>query len=225
MKTWHDYYYSQLDIRDFLYRIPTELSPKIKQYAEPGSSILETGIGTAVESIYLSHLGYQVYGIDNDAIIIKRAIKLNKKLEAKASFIQMDIFHIGFKDKSFDVVFHQGLAEHYSEKEIVAILREQLRVGKIIIFSIPSDKFSLRSPGVSPEGIFGNENFWSLKRWQRILRDFKILEIFGGGVVQPKWRRFLINLVYLPFWILNEKIWQRRYLAYYAMLGFVLKEK
>jgi 2-polyprenyl-3-methyl-5-hydroxy-6-metoxy-1,4-benzoquinol methylase len=222
LKTWHDFY-PDLGVKDFIIRIPTELACKISQYVEKGERILEAGIGSAVESIYLSHLGYKVFGIDNDLVIVSRAIDLNRKLGASARFFKMDMFKMGFKEGVFGIVFHSGVLEHYNETEIITVLTEQLKVAKLVIFSIPSDKFPLRNTGTYLEGIFGDENFWGLKKWKKILRNFKIIEIFGETAVLPKWKRFLIHLVYLPFWILNEKIWSQRYLPYSPVLGFVIK--
>lgn len=49
-----------------------------------------------------------------------------------------DIFHLPFPDGSFDGVYNLGVMEHFTEKEIVEILREFRRVlrsgGKIVIF-------------------------------------------------------------------------------------------
>lgn len=226
MKTWHDYY-PRLDIGDFLHRLPfpSQASSLVAKYAKPSSRILEAGIGTAVDSIYLSHFGYKVFGIDKDSLIIKNACGLNDSLKAKAKFIQMDAFKLGFKDNAFDIIFHEGVAEHYKEKEIVEMLREQLRVARLVIFGAPSSRYSRRSPGTYLEGCFGDEILLSLKQWKRILGDFKILEIAGHSVIETKYKRFLRNTLYLPFWFFNEKIWSRRYLPLCEILLFIITDK
>ena len=226
MKTWSDYY-SRLDIGDFLRRFPfpSQTSSLVARYAQRGDRILEAGMGTAVDSIYLSHYEYQIFGIDKELQIVKNARELNESLKGKAKFIQMDTFKLGFKDNSFDLIFHEGTIEHYNNKEIIEMLKEQLRVAKIVILGVPTSRYPRSAPGTYPGGSFGDENFLTFRQLKEVLVDFKIIEINGCGVVEPKYKRLLINMVYLPFWIINEKIWSRRYLPFCNFLYFIITNR
>jgi predicted SAM-dependent methyltransferase len=57
--------------------------------------------------------------------------------EWRVSFVG-GVFHLPFRPRSFDVVFSQGLLEHFSNDEARQILREVSACSKAIIISVPS---------------------------------------------------------------------------------------
>jgi len=111
----------------------------IDDYA-PGRRGLEIGTGTGWAAAYLSHEGYEIAAIDRDSGILAKAVRLNGKFGGTARFLIMDLFHLGFGAERFDFAFHQGVLERFPEAEIRMAIREQLRVAKRVIFSVPATR-------------------------------------------------------------------------------------
>jgi SAM-dependent methyltransferase len=149
----------------------------VKEYALKAAEgkipkLLEVGLGTATMSIYLSRYSYEVVGIDNDPTMIYKAIDTNKKLGGYAKFILMNAFDLDMlKEKYFDVVFSQGTLEHFDNKEVVKLISKQLKVGKYVVFSVPSVDY--------PHRELGNERKMTVEDWELILKDagFNILKM------------------------------------------------
>jgi hypothetical protein len=51
--------------------------------------------------------------------------------------------------------------EHFSDEEIAGLLREQLRVSRSVVFSVPSDRY--------PRQDMGNERLMEPSRWAAIV--------------------------------------------------------
>lgn len=51
---------------------------------------------------------------------------------------QCDIKHLPFKNDSFEVIFNQGVMEHFNDEEIIDILLEFKRVARRVVIIVPS---------------------------------------------------------------------------------------
>ena len=131
-----------------------------------GKKILEVGAGTGTMSIFLSQLGLNVTALDNDPAILKLAETNRGKLGGKNEVIQGDAFHLPFPDNSFDVVFHQGLLEHFTDTDIHKLITEQLRVAPIVCLSVPNQNY--------PRKDFGNERLLNKSAWEKILQPYQM---------------------------------------------------
>lgn len=109
----------------------------IKKYLSKGI-VLDAGCGSGFFSKYFIDSGYKVISLDYSEV----ALKLTKSLNQKIITVQGDVFRLPFSQNIFDLVFSDGLLEHY--KNPLPILKEFKRVlkknGKIITF-VPN-KFS-----------------------------------------------------------------------------------
>lgn len=92
----------------------------------------------------------------------------NKIFSGKVKFLKRDAFRSGFKNNSFDMVCHQGFLEHFSDEEIVILLREQLRVAPVVVFSVPNNHYGHKDKG--------DERLLSKREWEKILSDFNVAE-------------------------------------------------
>jgi len=164
--SWSKYYNKDVKINEFLGNLYShkEFLTCILNY-EP-KKVLEIGCGTAGMSIFLSYLGLDITAIDNDKNLLKKQKEIIKKFNSRVNLQYADAFSLPFKDNSFDLVFHQGFFEHFSNQEIYKLLKEQLRVSKIVVFSVPNNFY--------PQKDFGNERLMSKKQWEEILKDFKL---------------------------------------------------
>lgn len=183
---WGKYYNKIPTLKEYLGNLLTHAEFLEEIIKENPKRILEVGIGTGGMSIFLSHLGYEVIGIDNDRNVLKNAKKLNKKLNGNAKFLYCDAFKLDkkFPKNFFDVVFSQGFFEHFGNEEIKELLNKQLKLAKkAVIFSVPSKYYGQKD--------FGNERLMSVKEWRKILKKFPIKSIFEYGscfsIRKPAW--------------------------------------
>jgi 2-polyprenyl-3-methyl-5-hydroxy-6-metoxy-1,4-benzoquinol methylase len=144
----------------------------IMRYAPRGAKLLETGFGSGKTAILLSDIGYNVTAIDlDDELVYGEISKTLRKFGVKVK--KMDIIKTDFKDCAFDVVFHQGVLEHFDDGTIVRALRENGRVGDIVIFHVPNNRL-IRQP-------FGDERCLSIRHWKRLIREsgLDLKEVIG----------------------------------------------
>jgi ubiquinone/menaquinone biosynthesis C-methylase UbiE len=103
-----------------------------------GKKILEVGAGTGRDSFLLAEAGAEVTVLDyadNSLFIIKNILH---DTPVKLDLIKGDAFQLPFKANSFDLVFHQGLLEHFEEPQL--ILNENFRILKnngLLLVDVP----------------------------------------------------------------------------------------
>ena len=168
MNKWGKFYSKSYDL-DYLIRnisCHRELFNLI--YDEKPKRILEVGSGSASMSIFLSYLGYEVVSLDSDSKVLSKAKNLAKKLNGRVNFVSGDAFKLPFPNNHFDICFHQGLLEHFSNEEIYKTLDEQLRVGKMVILSVPNNKYGHKD--------FGDERLLPNSFWDSLLnKRYKLI--------------------------------------------------
>jgi len=134
----------------------------IRKYAPAGGRLLETGFGTGKIAMLLADAGYDVTAIDLDAALVYGHFgQAAKKCGVKIS--RMDMFQTAFASASFDVVYHQGVLEHFADDMIVAALREAARVSRYVVFHVPNHRFRGHP--------FGDERLLRTSAWRRLIRS------------------------------------------------------
>lgn len=141
------------------------------------SKILEIGAGTEIQSVFLSHFVKNVLALDSDKEVVTNT-KINiKHCKARVEMILADAFLLPFRDRSFDVCYSQGFFEHFTDKEIVRLFKEQLRVSKSIVHTVPSDRYPRRQ--------FGNERHLARSTWHNLLS--RCLDEYADLAVKTKY--------------------------------------
>lgn len=95
-----------------------------------GKRVLEIGAGTGRDSFPLAEAGSDVTQLDyskNSLLILK---ELARRRNLETSIVAGDTFQLPFRENTFDVVFHQGLLEHFRKPQAENLLRENIRVLK-----------------------------------------------------------------------------------------------
>lgn len=194
-KNWGQFY-SKLTDFDFLVQNANCHLPFFKSILnENPKRILEIGAGTGSMSIFLSYLGIEVTTLDNDRLVLKNAQALSKKYNGKTKFVFGDGFKMKHKANSFDVCFHQGLLEHFSDEDIYRLLDEQLRVAKFAVLSVPNNLY--------PKQDFGDERLMSKEEWEKLLlKKYQIIESFEYNpftkiILGGRFIRKIFNTMYL----------------------------
>ncbi len=102
--------------------------------------VLEIGAGTGRDSFPLAENGATVFQLDyaeNSLRILKR---LAEESNLPVSIVGGDTFNLPFRDETFDVVFHQGLLEHFRKPLATQLLKENIRVlkqGGLLLVDVP----------------------------------------------------------------------------------------
>lgn len=164
MPRWSDFYRRRLlsyDVHLEAYYL-RQFMGRVLHLARGGRA-LEVGVGTGYLSIHLSRQGVEAVGIDLDEDIVDQAILANAVLGGGARFGVGDAFELSrlLNGQRFNVIFHQGLLEHFSDEDIRRLLEEQIAIGDYVLFSVPSKYY--------PQIDFGNERLMDIADWKRIL--------------------------------------------------------
>jgi len=105
-----------------------------------GKKILEVGAGTGRDSFPLVERGAEVFQLDYsiNSLMIMKKMAGEEKIEV--AIVGGDTFCLPFRDETFDIVFHQGLLEHFRPQQAEALLRENIRVTKkdgLLLVDVP----------------------------------------------------------------------------------------
>jgi len=105
-----------------------------------GKRVLEIGAGTGRDSFGMVNHGASVFMLDysSNSLSIIKNIASEEKVEVNP--VGGNAFSLPFPDGSFDVVFHQGLLEHFRTKDADNLLKENVRVlkpGGLLLVDVP----------------------------------------------------------------------------------------
>lgn len=137
---WEDFWKSKTSVREVYSNADRILRNLLAVTDLKGKYVLEVGAGTGRDSLRLVSFGALVFQVDyaESSLAIIRTISKEEGISVHA--IQGDAFALPFGDLSFDVVFHQGLLEHFREDEAQKLLRENIRVlksGGLLLVDVP----------------------------------------------------------------------------------------
>lgn len=138
----------------------------------PRSNLLEIGIGTGAFYAKLHQSGFRVSALDNDHRVIDTAKSVLRRLRIRPCIGVGDTFSLN--GHNADVIYHQGLLEHFENEDICHIIEQQLKAARHVVFSVPSVYYPTRD--------FGNERLMRLEEWRTILKDYRLehSEYYGG---------------------------------------------
>ncbi len=135
---WRNYWDIHAD-PDELYsnedRIVHELA---RTSALPGQRVLEVGAGSGRDSVRLVRMGARVFVLDYVENSLAAVRKEASKSGDSVLLVCGDATRMPFRDESFDIVFHQGLMEHFRAPGV--LLEENRRVlvgGGTLLVDVP----------------------------------------------------------------------------------------
>jgi SAM-dependent methyltransferase len=117
-----------------------------KKYIPPRALILEVGFGSGrILSQLVKELDCRGVGVDLDDGAFESLSFFCERHGVKVEAIKGSGFVLPFKENSFDVVYSEGVIEHFPQAQSEAMVREHVRVcreGGLVIVSAPN-KFAL----------------------------------------------------------------------------------
>jgi len=158
----------------------TELRRAIPSAA--GQRLLEVGAGTGREGHTFAAEGTRVVLLD----ISTEALRLSRQVSARPWFLQGNALGTPFADETFDVVYHQGLLEHF--RDPLPLLRENhriLRRGGHLVVDVPQryHVYTLMKHALMTVGKWfgGWETEFSPQQLERVVSaaGFEIVHRFG----------------------------------------------
>jgi ubiquinone/menaquinone biosynthesis C-methylase UbiE len=138
-QNWETFWKQKSDLKEVYSN-----SPRIRDNLVPlldlrGKYILEVGAGTGRDSLHMADDGARLVLLDysmNSLKLIKEALPHTERV----SILGGDAFSLPIEDGTFDVVFHQGLLEHFKKPEASRLLQENIRVlkpGGLLVVDVP----------------------------------------------------------------------------------------
>jgi 2-polyprenyl-3-methyl-5-hydroxy-6-metoxy-1,4-benzoquinol methylase len=106
-------------------------------------------------------MGYKVTAVDANETLVKKVKQFTAVFSDLISE-QADMFSMNFGDKALDIVFSQGVLEHYLNEDIIRALTEQKRVGRNVVIDVPN--------GRGKVGDYGDERSISPSCWRKLIR-------------------------------------------------------
>jgi SAM-dependent methyltransferase len=123
-----------LDLDD-VYGTDGRMVREITRLLDPGGTgdlsgrrILEVGAGTGRDAVTLAAMGAEVLTLDYVAGSLGLTLKAAGKAGVQVAAVCGDGMGSPFAENSFDVVFHQGLLEHF--RDPMPMIRDNLRILK-----------------------------------------------------------------------------------------------
>ena len=175
--------FSQNDF-PFYSRLVDLLSPEYHD----SDSILEVGSGSGYMVSFFQQKGLFSVGIDRNI----EPAKVAKRHFQVRNMIQADMFNLPFRDNTFDIVWNEGVLEHFPDPRNLIALKEMTRVsrGKVIV-AVPNTtpfwvirKYLLKIIRRWP---YGYEESYSVRRLKNLVRssDLKLERIYGVRILPP----------------------------------------
>jgi len=163
----------------------------ILKYVGPSSKLIEAGAGSGSTGVLLSDMGYDVtlLDIERGLLDMLQARFPGHVRFGKIKAVHGDMYSMPFSDQAFDLVYHQGVLEHLTDAQIVCALKQQARIGRIVVVDVPNNRY--------PDRPYGDERRLSKRTWLRLIQKagLQVLEVSGRRF--PRWMYLLPHGVFL----------------------------
>ena len=158
-----------------------------------GRRLLEVGAGTGRDSLDLAARGAEVWTLDYSDQSLRL---IQAAAGAQVKIVCGDALALPFRDGTFDIVFHQGLLEHF--REPVELLRENARVlgpGGHLLVDVPQRYHYytvMKHTLMAVDRWFaGWETEFSAGELRVLLEKagFEVVGAYGANLFPPVWYR------------------------------------
>ena len=135
LEHWESYWKGHADL-DRTYSTGGRLAREILADGPvAGRRVLEVGAGSGRDTVALAREGAIAYVLDYSPMSLELVRRQARAQGIEIHLVRADALAMPFRDDSLDVVFHQGLLEHF--RDPMPLLRENVRVtrrgGRVIV--------------------------------------------------------------------------------------------
>jgi ubiquinone/menaquinone biosynthesis C-methylase UbiE len=132
---WESYWRSHANLEQ-TYSTGGRLAREIQREREvAGLRVLEVGAGSGRDTLALARAGARAMVLDYSPMSLELVARQARDQQIPVALVRADALTMPFRDGTFDIVFHQGLLEHFRDPQ--PLLRECARVtargGRMIV--------------------------------------------------------------------------------------------
>jgi ubiquinone/menaquinone biosynthesis C-methylase UbiE len=190
---------SLADVYDNDGRVVREI---LAQGGAAGRRILEVGAGSGRDAVALASAGAQVVTVDYAVGSLALTADAARRAGARVAVVGADAFALPFADATFDVVFHQGLLEHFrAPGPLLAENARVLRPGGLLVVDVPQ-KWHYYTVGkqlliACGRWFAGWETQFSPRELERLVaaRGLVVERTYGDWMVPGLWYRGLRKIL------------------------------
>jgi ubiquinone/menaquinone biosynthesis C-methylase UbiE len=167
-----------------------------------GRRVLEVGAGSGRDSIALASEGAIPFILDYSMASLETARGVARRHGMAPNLVRADALRLPFRDGAFDVVFHQGLLEHF--RDPMPLLQENVRAlhdEGILLVDVPQrwHLYTLLKHAMIATGTWfaGWETEFSIGELERLLRraGVRVVHRYGAWMVPGLFYRSLRALL------------------------------
>lgn len=187
-ETWNKVYDNLTDFNPLDLAFYKRLTNIITQSIGDSKSILEVGSGSGFLTSFFQKRNMFSVGLDRSI----NPIKIARERYQVKNLILGDMFYLPFKSLSFDVVWNEGVLEHFKYPKNLAACKEMTRVSKnLVIIAVPNRytiwplrKTILKYLNKWP---YGYEESYSKNRLKSLMENtgLEVLMIEGVRILPP----------------------------------------
>lgn len=178
-----------------------------------GRRVLEVGAGSGRDSVALASEGARTFILDYSMASLETARGVARRHGVAPYLIRADALRLPFREGTFDVVFHQGLLEHF--RDPMALLNENVRAlgpDGLLLVDVPQrwHLYTVLKHAMIATGTWfaGWETEFSIGELERLMRGagVRIVHRYGAWMVPGLFYRSLraallkAKLVRLPLY-------------------------
>lgn len=190
---WDDFWADSQNLED-VYGTDDRIFEQLKAYIGlEGARVIEIGAGTGRDTDRTAEAGAEAYALDYS----ETSLTLMKgSLAHDVGLICGDAFNLPFRDETFDVVFHQGLLEHFRNPgDLIAENVRILKRGGILLIDVPQrfHYYTLAKHILIAMGKWfaGWETEFSVGQLHGLMeaRGVRVIGVYGHNQFPPIWYR------------------------------------
>src|SRR3989344_7313348 len=168
--------------------IHSRLIKILEKYINPRDSILEAGCGSGYMVSYFQNHGHYSVGLD----INEEPLKVARDMFGAKNLKKGDLFNLPFENSFFDIVWNEGVLEHFKINKFIEAAKEMERVSKkYVIIDVPN-RYSLFVITKILQKIcriwpYGHEESYSIKRLKYLMEKagLEVVGVHGVFLASP----------------------------------------